>query len=202
MSAPTYAFAVVVSAEVLLIASLAVSIVHPERRIWPPGKRDWRFWLSWGVLSVAMVGSLVLAWLDRGTFVLDHWAWKLAGVALFIAAETFNEWSVRSVRRPASWGLEAELAIRGPYRWTRNPQYMAQSAMVVALVLVSNSALTAIAGALGIAALLLAPFAEERWLEETYGESYRRYRERVPRFLGRLREHGRDTSDEIRDRGE
>ncbi|MDX1622842.1 MAG: isoprenylcysteine carboxylmethyltransferase family protein [Gemmatimonadota bacterium] len=188
MSASSVVFAAVIAAELLLIASIVASIVRPAWRIWPPGARDWRFWWSWGLLKAALVGAIVLAWLDRGTFVFDHWGWKVAGVALFVVAEGLNEWAVRSVRRPASWGLEAELSTAGPYRWTRNPQYLLQSAMVVAVVLVSNSALTAIAGGVGIAALLLAPFAEEKWLEETYGEAYREYRRRTPRFLGRRRE--------------
>ncbi len=36
---------------------------------------------------------------------------------------------------------------------------------------------------LGLVILIMAPFAEEPWLEETYGEAYRRYRARTPRFL-------------------
>jgi protein-S-isoprenylcysteine O-methyltransferase Ste14 len=36
----------------------------------------------------------------------------------------------------------------------------------------------------GVVAFALAPFAEEPWLEKVYGEPYRRYLKRVPRFFG------------------
>jgi len=40
-----------------------------------------------------------------------------------------------------------------------------------------------IVGALGITILLLAPFAEETWLEEKYGEAYTDYKASVRRYL-------------------
>lgn len=180
------AFLVVLAAEVLLIAGLVVSIAKPERRIWPaPGARSWQFWWSWGLLGIALVAGLVLAWFDRGSFVLDHWGWRVVGVAILALAEVFNEWAVRTVGRTASRGLGGALVREGPYALSRNPQYLAQSAMVVGLVVLADSTLLAIAAVPGIASLLLTPLAEESWLEEQHGESYRRYRQSVPRFLGR-----------------
>ncbi|MDX1660183.1 MAG: isoprenylcysteine carboxylmethyltransferase family protein, partial [Gemmatimonadota bacterium] len=109
----------------------------------------------------------------------------VAGIAILALAEVFNEWAVRTVGRTASRGLGGELVREGPYAFTRNPQYLAQSAMVVGLVVLADSTLLALLALPGIASLLLTPLAEESWLEERHGEAYRRYRERVPRFLGR-----------------
>lgn len=181
------------AAEALLLAGLAVSILRPERRVWPPpGARSWRFWWSWGLLGIATAAGLALAWLDRGTFVFDGAGWRVAGVAILLAAEAFNEWAVRTVGRTASRGLGGDLVTHGPYGLSRNPQYLAQSAMVVGLVVLADSTLLAIAAVPGIAALLATPFAEEPWLEERIGAPYRRYRERVPRFVGRRRGDPRD----------
>ena len=37
--------------------------------------------------------------------------------------------------------------------------------------------------AIGLAVLLVAPFAEEPWLEASYGEDYRGYRSKVRRYI-------------------
>lgn len=191
------AFAAVLIAEALLLAGLGASIARPERRVWPPpGVRSWGFWWSWGLLGVATVAGLALAWLDRGSFVLDAPVWRVVGIAILIAAEAFNEWAVRTVGRTASRGLGGALVTSGPYARTRNPQYLAQSAMVVGLVVLADSTLLAIAAVPGIAALLVTPLAEEPWLETRAGEPYRRYRERVPRFLGRRRPAGEGSERE------
>lgn len=177
-----------VAAEALLVASLVVSARWPGWRTWPsPSARSWQFAWSWGLLGVAAIAGLALAILDYGSFVLDGWAWKAAGAAVLLAAEAFNERSVRTVGRHASRGLGGELVSAGPYSISRNPQYLAQSAMVGAIVMIADSTLLAVAAPLGIAALLLTPLAEEGWLEERHGESYREYRRRVPRFIGRRR---------------
>ncbi|HUP19522.1 MAG TPA: methyltransferase [Gemmatimonadota bacterium] len=188
MSARWIAFGALVAAEGLLLVSLTISAVRPAWRTWPPpGPRSWQLAWSWGLLGVAAVAGAVLAIADYGSFVLDHWGWKAAGAALLVAAEVFNEWSVRTVGRHASRGLGGELVTAGPYALSRNPQYLAQSAMVVAIALIADSTLLAFAAPLGIAALLLTPWAEERWLEERHGDAYGQYRGQVPRFLGRRR---------------
>lgn len=81
-------------------------------------------------------------------------------------------------------GLEAgELMTSGPYRFSRNPQIVGWG-----LALLGAS----LAGRSGAALLLTATFffvhrlhapIEERHLERTFGEQYRRYRANVPRFL-------------------
>jgi len=45
------------------------------------------------------------------------------------------------------------------------------------------AAAAVIAAAGGVAVLLCAPFAEEPRLEAQYGEAYRRYRARTPRYF-------------------
>jgi hypothetical protein len=56
--------------------------------------------------------------------------------------------------------------------------------LIVGYVVLTDSHLAAIVGAVGAVWFLLAPFAEEPWLEEQYGAAYRRYRQQCPRFLG------------------
>ena len=48
---------------------------------------------------------------------------------------------------------------------------------------IANSAYLWIAHLLLALVFVVAPLTEEPWLEEQYGEAYREYRKRVPRFL-------------------
>ena len=71
----------------------------------------------------------------------------------------------------------------GPFRFTRNPLYLATTGLYVAIALVVYS----------LALVLLAPMLvvldwgvirrEERYLEAKFGEPYRVYRARVRRWL-------------------
>ena len=72
----------------------------------------------------------------------------------------------------------------GPFRFTRNPLYLAMTLIYLGLTLVAN---TGWCFPLLIPVLLLIHFGvvarEERYLERKFGESYREYRLRVRRYL-------------------
>ncbi|MEJ2759414.1 MAG: methyltransferase, partial [Anaerolineales bacterium] len=71
----------------------------------------------------------------------------------------------------------------GPYRFTRNPQYLGDILLFIGLVLVSNSSYLFAANALLSLVFLLTPLAEEPWLEEQYGEDYLAYKQATSRFF-------------------
>ena len=71
----------------------------------------------------------------------------------------------------------------GPYTFTRNPQYVGDIALFVGVSVIANSLLLWITHLLLALVFLVAPLAEEPWLEEQYGEEYREYMNRVRRFL-------------------
>jgi protein-S-isoprenylcysteine O-methyltransferase Ste14 len=76
------------------------------------------------------------------------------------------------------------IVARGPYRFTRNPMYLAMALAYLGLAVLFNNRL----------ALLLLPAVvtvvdrfvirrEERYLEAKFGEAYARYRSRVRRWI-------------------
>jgi len=72
----------------------------------------------------------------------------------------------------------------GFYKYSRNPQYV-----LFAVCFIFLGIWVASAKALGLLALLSfwylrAPFPEEKWLEQHYGEIYLDYKEKVPRYFG------------------
>ena len=80
-------------------------------------------------------------------------------------------------------GLKGGFISAGPYRFTRNPQYLGDIVFFVGVGVIANSAYLWIAHLLLALVFVVAPLTEEPWLEEQYGEAYREYRRRVPRFL-------------------
>jgi protein-S-isoprenylcysteine O-methyltransferase Ste14 len=76
------------------------------------------------------------------------------------------------------------LVVAGPYRYVRNPMYVGNLSIVFSAALAFGSL-----GALLYAVLLslltrvYVTRVEERALEARYGEAYRRYRDRVPRWV-------------------
>ena len=82
----------------------------------------------------------------------------------------------------------------GPYRVSRNPQYVGDIALLLGWGVACNSLLTWLLCLLGVAWFALAPLAEEPWLRERYGPPYEAYRGRVSRFLGLPRRRGGEPS--------
>ena len=76
---------------------------------------------------------------------------------------------------------------RGPYRFTRNPMYIAYLGLWFGWAVFFGS-IGVLVGWLVlciVASLMIVP-KEERELEATFAESYLQYKNRVPRWFGRL----------------
>lgn len=77
------------------------------------------------------------------------------------------------------------LVARGPYRFTRNPMYVGVVSILVGLTLAHAS--WELAGYTAVVAACFCVFVmavEEPSLEQQFGESYRAYKARVPRWVG------------------
>ena len=85
----------------------------------------------------------------------------------------------------ATIGLGDRLITNGPYRYSRNPQYLSDSVSIFAYMIFTNSVFVWILGVLGIVLNILAPFTEEPWLEEKFGPAYLEYKRQVPRYFPR-----------------
>jgi protein-S-isoprenylcysteine O-methyltransferase Ste14 len=75
----------------------------------------------------------------------------------------------------------------GPYAYTRNPMYFAALAIWLGWAILFGSVVVLIGfAALTVFITLVVP-REERGLEKQFGETYRQYQARVPRWLARTR---------------
>ena len=79
------------------------------------------------------------------------------------------------------------LVIAGPYRYVRNPMMWGVGSLLVGLALWTGiSGLWVALGIFLTFILLFVPLYEERDMERRFGEEYREYCRRVPRWVPRL----------------
>ena len=95
------------------------------------------------------------------------------------------EWAMRHAGTPANpYKPVSQIATEGPFRYTRNPAYLAMTMIYTGIAGLANA----------LWAILLLPVAllvlqrgvierEERYLERKFGEEYLRYKARVRRWI-------------------
>jgi protein-S-isoprenylcysteine O-methyltransferase Ste14 len=143
------------------------------------------------ILLAVLLAALLLQWLvPLGLLQLVPFAARIGfaipllacGMALSVAAiRTFAR--LGTAVRPLE--PATALATTGPFAWTRNAMYLAGYPIMLALALTFG--LDWIVPGMALATFVLhrgVILREERYLEAKFGESYRAYRARVPRYLG------------------
>jgi protein-S-isoprenylcysteine O-methyltransferase Ste14 len=97
-------------------------------------------------------------------------------------------WVFAAVGRgtPGPWDPPRRVVQVGPYRWVRNPIYLAALLIVLGEAwLFGSAALLLYAAAAAIGFHLLVVAYEEPKLRATFGNHYQRYRRAVPRWVPR-----------------
>lgn len=108
--------------------------------------------------------------------------WLAIGIFLFVLAEALRIWAAGTIHKTE------ELTTGGPYAYVRHPLYVGSFIHAVAYCFMSGhwqSFLFAVP--LFLLLYSAAVSTEEAILLKLFGDSYREYSERVPRFLPRLR---------------
>ncbi len=168
----------------VLLAGVVWSVVCPERRIWPPpGRRSWQYVVVWVCFAGACGLNACLLFLDWNSWVFAGHLRFLLGVPVALLGGLLAIWGVVTLGRTNSLGLGDGFVAAGPYRFTRNPQYLGDNVLFLGLCIIANSQLLWVTHALLALALIIKPLSEEVWLQEQYGEDYERYRRDTPCFL-------------------
>ena len=141
--------------------------------------------LAW---ALAVVTGFVLDWLEPLEFVPEDWSAGLLGAAVFVLALALAVWALDTMTRagtnvPTNRPTTTIVEV-GPYRFTRNPIYMGMFGGLIGLGIAFDNLWLP---------LMLVPFAlvirygvvarEEAYLERKFGDAYRRYWQRVRRWL-------------------
>lgn len=169
----------------MLLSAVAVSVFYPRFRVWPPSRKgSWQQRVSWFLFAVTMIGPPLLGILDFETLGQGHWSRFPVGGLMVVIGLGIVTWGIRTLSAQQSLGASGKIVTEGPYRYTRNPQYLGFILLYAGVILAAYSFMALITGALIILLFLILPFSEEPWLRQQYGESYVEYCKRVPRFIG------------------
>lgn len=168
---------------VMLIGTLW-SVAIPHKRIWPPpSKRAWQYYFSWGFFYLVFGLNTLLIVFDWNTWVMDNPLRFIVGVPLILIGSLLVVWGIRTLGVKNTSGLVEEFVKDGPYRFTRNPQYLGDMVFYIGLSIVTNSLYLWITHILLIINFIITPISEEDWLLDQYGDTYRDYMEGTSRFL-------------------
>src|SRR6516225_3727974 len=133
-------------------------------------------WLPWRLLTR-----------DGSTPTPATWA----AVPVIVAGAALYFWCVWNYATvgggtPGPWDAPRRVVARGPYRWVRNPIYIAALVVVLGEAwLFMSLRLLAYAGVMALVFHLFVIGYEERTLARRFGPAYAEYRQAVPRWIPR-----------------
>ncbi len=168
----------------VLLIGVIWSVAVPGKRIWPPpSKTSWQYILTWTSFYLVFGINTLLIIFDWNTWIIKNPLRFIIGVPLILIGPLLLVGAIRVLGGKNTSGLSAGFIKEGPYRFTRNPQYIGDMALFLGLSLVANSLYVWITHLFLILVFLITPLAEEIWLEEQYGETYLDYKRETSRFL-------------------
>ena len=178
-------FSLILLVDFLVLFGIMISIFFPKHRIWPPPKKDsWQFWVSWILFDIGIIGSGLIGFIDFNSLGYGFWIRIFIGGFAILTGGIIALWGVRTLSTYQSFGLKGKLVMEGPYRYSRNPQYLGFILMFAGAILVTYSFVALVAETIMIVIFVILPFSEEPWLVQQYGKAYIEYRKHVPRFIG------------------
>ena len=101
--------------------------------------------------------------------------WFIFGLFLMTLGLFLFLWALKTLSLKTSLGLKGKLITNGPYKYSRNPQYLGFNVFLLGAVLFFNSYFVVITGLIGIILFFFAAITEESWLKEQFKEEYHIY---------------------------
>jgi len=150
------------------------------------------FTLTIPATAIVLIPYLLTGWRLRPPLLGIEATRSLGGALIVLAAPLFFRFLSGFVREghgtPAPIAPTEHLVVGGPFRWVRNPGYVAVISLIVGQgLLFGSGAVLAYAAALAVAFHLFVVLYEEPTLRRQFGEEYEAYCREVPRWLPRRR---------------
>jgi protein-S-isoprenylcysteine O-methyltransferase Ste14 len=168
----------------LLLVGIVWSVAFPNKRIWPPPEKgSWQHTMVWILFYLAFGLNGVLIFLDWNSWLFTSNIRIFLGIPIAMIGLLLFSWGIFTLGTNNTSGVKAGFISTGPYRFTRNPQYLGDMLLFIGIILISNSLYLLITNMLLILVFAMTPLAEEVWLENMYGDEYKNYKNNTSRFL-------------------
>jgi protein-S-isoprenylcysteine O-methyltransferase Ste14 len=177
-------FDVAFAALATLNALLVLTILSNSIKLWPtPSPKSWQHYTFWPLFRGGLGLTLLYAILTA------HWPFEdealrfAVGMICVAVGFGFTIHGYFALGIENTYGADEGLVTNGLYRYSRNPQYVASILGFFGAGLANGEIRTAVLCGLAILVYVIMPYTEEPWLQRAYGDVYRAYKARTPRFL-------------------
>jgi protein-S-isoprenylcysteine O-methyltransferase Ste14 len=133
------------------------------------------------ILNITSMGAIIIGFIYSIFLPIDfNSIWFIVGLILFLIGVIFDlsvKYSLRNakINKPFT---------NGPYRYSRHPSYIALFLIILSIAIMSLSWIFLIILIIATIHLILAVPAEEKFCIKKYGEDYKDYLKRTPRWIG------------------
>ena len=168
----------------ILLIGITWSVSFPKRRIWPsPKKASWQYFITWLLFYIIFSLNFILVFVDWNSWIFSNPFRFLIAIPLIILGSLLVSCGISTLGTKNTSGIKKQFITLGPYRYTRNPQYLGDIILFLGITILANSLYVLIIHVLLSFVFIITPWAEESWLEDQYGEIYLEYKKQTPRFL-------------------
>lgn len=180
----SYIFYLILSIEIALLVIVITNIDKQVNDFWPPDSGNTRsIYALMFIFYLIIIGIMWIGIQERSNPIFAVLWLRYVGVITLSLGIVLYIWCRMYISKKVEFGAKGRLIVQGPYQYTRNPLYLADTLIFFGFALISNSLLVYILTILLVTILILLPFIEEPWLLKQYGDQYKNYKSVVPRYI-------------------
>jgi len=165
----------------LLLGLMTATVYSRKFRFWPPGKNN-RKRITYWILSTANMISLTymtVKGLQNFSITIN----SVISITAIIGGILVTLKAIKQLSLKQTSGLDKSFVDEGLYQYSRNPQVLGNLITLLGIVALLRSLRPVLVSSITGLWLIMMVFSEELWLDQEYGDEYREYWRKVPRFL-------------------
>lgn len=165
----------------LLALALASTAFRTFEFFPPPSKKSWQSIAFISLFRLFLYPLIVLSFLEY-----EHpayWSQTMFGFMLLVIGFGTAFLITFQIGWRNAFGEKRGLQTAGWFRFSRNPVYLATIVGLIGWSTLLPQTEILVLICIWVTMYLVAPFFEEPWLENQYGEKYAQYKARTPRFI-------------------